>query len=77
MNGIQKELIANDGDTFSNMEFFKATYFDQKLDRSKMKRIFEQKDRAAADLFKLQVSKRIEGQRSGVEQRCVSISPDE
>ena len=59
------------------MEFFKLTYFDQKLDRGKMKRIFEQKDRAAADLFKLQASKRIEGQHSGAEQRCVSISPEE
>ena len=32
-----------------------------------MKRIFEQKDRAAADLFKLQVSKRVDGQRNGAE----------
>ena len=29
---------------FTNMEFFKATYFEMKLDRKKMMRIFEAKD---------------------------------
>ena len=32
------------------MEFFKYTYFKQPLDRTKMDRIFEQKEKAAADL---------------------------
>ena len=41
MKGVQKELIANESDTFTHMEFFKATYFEVKLDRNKMKRIFE------------------------------------
>ena len=78
MKGVQKELIANASDQFSNMEFFKATYFEVKLDRNKMRRIFEQKDRAAAELSKLQASKRVDGQKSRAEQqRCVSISPDE
>lgn len=40
MKGVQKELIANESDTFSNMEFFKATYFEVKLDKKKMNRIF-------------------------------------
>ena len=39
--GVQKELIANERDTFSNLEFFKATYFEVKLDKNKMNRIFE------------------------------------
>ena len=63
------------------MEFFKYTYFKQPLDRTKMERIFEQKEKTAADLSKLQESKRVEG---GIttgnlheKQRCVSISPED
>ena len=43
------------------MEYFKETYFEVKLDKSKMRRIFEQKDKATAELFKLQASKRLDG----------------
>ena len=41
MNGRQKQMTKNAGDTFSNMEFFEATYFKKKLDRRKMERIFQ------------------------------------
>jgi hypothetical protein len=45
---MQKQLMHSPGDTFSNMEFFKATYFAVKLDKEKMRRIFQQKDMASA-----------------------------
>jgi len=36
-------------DTFSNLDFFKATFFEVKLDKNKMARIFQQKEKIAAD----------------------------
>ena len=53
MIGRQKQLINESSDTFTNMEFFKATYFNERLDRQKMRRIFEQKVKTAADLREL------------------------
>ena len=59
---------------FTNMEFFKATYFEMKLDRKKMMRVFKAKDDAADELELLQKTKR--GDFHQPEERCVSISPD-
>ena len=76
MRGMQKQLILNSSDNFTNLDFFKATFFEVKLDKKKMARIFEQKEKNAADFQELQTSKRGEGSISKRE-RCVSISSDE
>ena len=80
LNGMQKQLTTNENDKFSNLEFFKDTYFEEKLDKAKMKRIFLNKIKAAEDLCVLQETKRKEG-ASGEETlkraKCVEISPDE
>ena len=47
---MQKQLTTNENDKFSNLEFFKDTYFEEKLDKAKMKRIFLNKIKAAEDL---------------------------
>ena len=54
MGRFEKDLILKEGDNFTQMDFFKATFFEVKLDKNKMNRIFEQKERTAADLHILQ-----------------------
>lgn len=54
MGRFEKDLILKEGDNFTQMDFFKATFFEVKLDKNKMNRIFEQKERTAADLHVLQ-----------------------
>ncbi len=38
---VQNQLVTAKNDTFSNIEFFKATFFEMKLNDGKLKRIFE------------------------------------
>ena len=79
--GVQKQLVTSKNDTFSNIEFFKATYFEMKLNDGKLKRIFEQKEKAAQEQHQLQLSKRKPTAQATIPNsmthRCVSISPDE
>lgn len=58
------------------MEFFKATYFEERLDQKKMNRIFQQKEKATVDLHELQFSKQ-QDKSTSKRERCVSISPED
>lgn len=58
------------------MEFFKATYFEERLDQRKMNRIFQQKEQATVDLHELQTIKQ-QDKSTSKRERCVSISPED